>query len=290
MFYVARNRGLSYTRSPDAGQGVWNGSWHLVTGTYDGSSVRLYLDGNQVGNGTAHTGAIDYDFPDNDLFIGHYNTCPTEDFHGEVDSAQIYNRALTPSEIHDTYDQLTGTGGSGSPGGTGPGGTSTPQPGGSTPQSGGNAPSSSGSGTSQSGSVSGLSNGKPHLLIRVPARTGSNPIKSFTVILPSGLHFAQSLSQLRKGVSLAHRPKYSLSLRHGQLVVVFKRPQRSVGLTISGPALTETPSLVKRVQAIVKFNRTKPHAKKKVLELRLGIRLTDANAKSAPVHAVLRVS
>ena len=135
MFYVARNRGLTYTRSPDAGHGVWNGSWHLVVGTYDGSSVRLYLDGSQVGNGTAHTGPIDYDFPDNDLFIGHYNTCPTEDFHGEVDSAQIYNRALTPSEIHDTYDQLTGTGDSGSPGGTSPGGTSTPQPGGSTPQS-----------------------------------------------------------------------------------------------------------------------------------------------------------
>ena len=127
-------------------------------------------------------------------------------------------------------------------------------------------------------------------MVRVTARTGSNPIKSFTVILPSGLHFAQSLAQLRKGVSLAHRPKYSLSLRHGQLVVVFKRPQRSVGLTISGPALTETSSLVKRVQAIVKFNRTKPHAKKKVLELRLGMRLTDAKANSASVHAVLRVS
>ena len=72
--------------------------------------------------------------------------------------------------------------------------------------------------------------------------------------------------------------------------IVFKRPQRSVVLTISGPALTETSSLVKRVQAIVKFNRTKPHAKKKVLELRLGMRLTDAKAKSASVHTVLRVS
>ena len=62
MFYVARNRGLSYTRSPDAGHGVWNGSWHFVVGTYDGSSVRLYVDGNQVGNGIPHTGPIDYDF------------------------------------------------------------------------------------------------------------------------------------------------------------------------------------------------------------------------------------
>ena len=43
-------------------------------------------------------------------------------------------------------------------------------------------------------SVSGLSNGKPHLIVRVTARTGTNPIKSFTVTLPPGLHFAQSLA------------------------------------------------------------------------------------------------
>jgi hypothetical protein len=292
MFYVARNKGLSYTRSPDAGHGVWNGSWHLVVGTYDGNSVRLYLDGSQVGNGTAHTGPIDYDFPDNDLFIGHYNTCPTEDFHGDVDSAQIYNRALTPSEVRSTYDNLTGTG---SAGGTSPGGTSPSQPGsGTSPGSGTTPPSSSGSGTSQSGltgaSVSGLSIGKPHLVVRVVARAGANPIKSFTVILPAGLHFAQSLAQVRKGVSLAHRPKYSLSLSHDQLRITFSRPQRTVGLTIGGPALTEASSLVKRVQAIVKFNRTKPHAKKRVLALRLGMRLTDVKAKSASVHTVQRVS
>jgi hypothetical protein len=293
MFYVARNKGLSYTRSPDAGHGVWNGSWHLVVGTYDGNSVRLYLDGSQVGNGTAHTGPIDYDFPDNDLFIGHYNTCPTEDFHGDVDSAQIYNRALTPSEVRSTYDNLTGAS---SAGGTSPGGTSPSQPGSATsPASRGSTPlSSSGSGTRQSGltgaSVSGLSNGKPHLVVRVTARKGTNPIKSFTVMLPQGLHFAQSLAKVRSGVSLAHRPKCSLSLSHNQLVIVFKRPQRSVALTIGGPALTETSSLVKRVQAIVKFNRTKPRAKKRVLALRLGMRLTDVKAKSASVHTVLRVS
>ena len=64
-----------------------------------------------------------------------------------------------------------------------------------------------------------------------------------------------------------------------------------LALTIGGPALTETPSLVKRVQAVVAFNRTKPHAaKKKVLKLKLGMRLTDAKHKSAAFHAVLRVS
>ena len=57
--------------------------------------MRLYVDGSQIGNGSPHTGPIDYNFPDNDLFIGHYNNCPTLDFHGQVDTAQIWNRALT---------------------------------------------------------------------------------------------------------------------------------------------------------------------------------------------------
>jgi hypothetical protein len=139
-------------------------------------------------------------------------------------------------------------------------------------------------------SISGLSSGKPQLVVRVTARATTAPIKSLTVTLPSGLHFAQNRRQVGKGVTLAHRPKSSLSLKHGRLVVVFNRPQRTVSLTISAPALSETSSLVKRVKAIVKFNRTRPHAKKKVLELRLGMRLTDVKAKSASVHAVLRVS
>ena len=96
MFYVARNRGLSYTRSPDGGPRVWDGpgtsSWEPMTV----ARCACTSTASQVGNGNPHTGPIDYDFPDNDLFIGHYNTCPTEDFHGDVDRAQIYNRALTP--------------------------------------------------------------------------------------------------------------------------------------------------------------------------------------------------
>ena len=296
MFYVASDRGFSYTRSPDGGTAVWNGQWHFVVGTYDGSSVRLYLDGRQVGGGVPHTGPIDYNFPDNDLFIGHYSTCPGLDFRGSVDSAQIYNRALTSPEIRDTYNQLTGANLGGSPGGTSQGGTSSGAvDGGSSGSAGRNPQSSPRPGASNNSdvtvaSVSGLSSGKPHFVLRVAGRAGTHPIKSFTVSLPPGLHFVHSVAQLRRGVSLAHRPRSSLSLRQGQLMVVFTQPQRSVALTISRHAVVEDSSLIKRVQAIVKFNRAKPSAKKTVLVLWLGVRLTDATAKTAVVHAVLRVS
>jgi Concanavalin A-like lectin/glucanases superfamily len=99
-FYVSTDQGLSWTVSPDAGQGVWNGQWHSVVGTYDGSSVRLYVDGRQVGSGTPDTAPIAYGLPtSNDLAIGDYPWCPESDFSGSIDEVKVFNRALGPQEI-----------------------------------------------------------------------------------------------------------------------------------------------------------------------------------------------
>jgi hypothetical protein len=73
-FYVS-NGPNSYTLSPDAGTGIWDGRWHVVVGTYDGSTIRLYVDGRQVGTGTPSTITIQYGLPDNDnnqFAIGDY--------------------------------------------------------------------------------------------------------------------------------------------------------------------------------------------------------------------------
>jgi len=86
--------------SPDAGTGIWNGSWQLVTGTYDGSTLRLYVDGVQVGSGTPWTNPIQYGLPQsNDLFFGSYMGCAGLDYPGAMDDVQIWNRALSPTEI-----------------------------------------------------------------------------------------------------------------------------------------------------------------------------------------------
>jgi hypothetical protein len=99
-FYVSTSNGLSWTVSPDAGQGVWNGQWHNVVGTYDGSSVRLYVDGQQIGSGTPHTAPIAYGLPtSNNLAIGDYPWCPESDFTGNIDEVKVFNRALDPREI-----------------------------------------------------------------------------------------------------------------------------------------------------------------------------------------------
>ncbi len=99
-FYVSTGQGLSWTLSPDAGQGVWNGQWHNVVGTYDGSSVRLYVDGRQVASGTPDTAPIAYGLPtSNELQIGNYPGCSNLGFTGSIDEVKVFNRALSAGEI-----------------------------------------------------------------------------------------------------------------------------------------------------------------------------------------------
>lgn len=79
LYFYVSNGAYSYTLSPDAGTGIWDGHWHFVVGTYDGSTVRLYVDGRQVSMGTPSTITIQYGLPDSNQFaIGDYlGPCPT---------------------------------------------------------------------------------------------------------------------------------------------------------------------------------------------------------------------
>lgn len=89
-FYVSD--GLSYTLSPDAGVNVWDGRWHLVAGTFDGATVRLYVDGSQVGTGSPSTIVTNYGMPDeNRFFIGAYGgPCPTPlGFVGDIEAVGV---------------------------------------------------------------------------------------------------------------------------------------------------------------------------------------------------------
>jgi len=103
-FYVAANGGLSFARSPDAGAGVWDGGWHLATGSYDGSTVRLYIDGSEIGAGIPWTSPISYSLPSsNDLFFGYYSGCTGLDFNGAIDEPKIWDRALSLQEVKAQY-------------------------------------------------------------------------------------------------------------------------------------------------------------------------------------------
>jgi hypothetical protein len=75
------------------------GVWHYVTGVYDGSNLRIYVDGVQesstnIGSVVAYTGT-------DPLWIG---KDPNRWFNGMVDEVRIYNRALSAGEVQRLYD------------------------------------------------------------------------------------------------------------------------------------------------------------------------------------------
>jgi Concanavalin A-like lectin/glucanases superfamily len=101
--------GVTVHSSAPAGDGVWDGRWHAVAGTFDGSTVRLYVDGNEVGRGRAAPAVIAYGFQNRDFAIGGYPnwvTCPFPTGLGEqaVDEVRVYDRALSPAEIGLLHD------------------------------------------------------------------------------------------------------------------------------------------------------------------------------------------
>jgi hypothetical protein len=86
------------------------GQWIHVAGTYDGSAVRLYVNGAQVASAPA-SGSLLIDSA-RPLLIGAGQNDATsavqEAFSGRIDDARLYSRALSASEVQ----ALAGSGGS----------------------------------------------------------------------------------------------------------------------------------------------------------------------------------
>ena len=130
-FYIWN--GTQTFTSPVASNTIWNGAWHHVAGSYDGATVRFYVDGAQVGTGTPASGPIGYGLAGSNRFvIGNYagnlpdpaECLENTSFSGDIDEVRIFNRALNTTELDavitgiDPAQPPTG-GGGGTPGGGG---------------------------------------------------------------------------------------------------------------------------------------------------------------------------
>ena len=79
------------------------GCWHHVAGTYDGSHMRVYLDGVEVGNlpitGTVEAG-------NDEIYLSYPSGASpgAETLDGLLDEVKIYNRALDATEIQAIYE------------------------------------------------------------------------------------------------------------------------------------------------------------------------------------------
>jgi hypothetical protein len=112
------NNGANFFISPDGGS-TWNmtstpngggavissGDWHHIAGTYDGTNMQLYVDGQAWGD-SCPSG------PPSSTTTGDFLAFGSEDgtwrsdryFDGILDEVTIYNRALAPSEIAAIYN------------------------------------------------------------------------------------------------------------------------------------------------------------------------------------------
>ncbi len=101
-FYLAVDGTLRWVEGKNLSYNY--GEWHYLAGTYDGSTMTMYLDGNVV-NTTPIVGTINsYDTV---LEFGAYPNLVKNSsfvFKGIIDEVRIHSRALSPEEIKASYD------------------------------------------------------------------------------------------------------------------------------------------------------------------------------------------
>jgi concanavalin A-like lectin/glucanase superfamily protein len=121
-FYVSD--GNDYVVSPHASPArVWDGAWHHVVGSFDGHSVRLYLDGAEVGSGSPTDHPIAYGLASTAPYIGTYRGGCDLGFTGDVDDVRIWSPSLTAAEVAASVPTQPSSGGGG---GGGPGAPTPP--------------------------------------------------------------------------------------------------------------------------------------------------------------------
>ncbi|HVF70250.1 MAG TPA: LamG domain-containing protein [Chthoniobacterales bacterium] len=100
--YIAYNKnGSDIVKSPEGS--VPNNVFTHVTLTYDGQVSRLYINGNHVGTSGVHTETFN-----NPLRIGDFfQYIGNNRFIGQVDEVEIFDRALTQTEIRGIFDADT---------------------------------------------------------------------------------------------------------------------------------------------------------------------------------------
>ena len=82
--------GSRYVLSPTARRrDVWDGAWHTVKGTFDGTALRLFVDGREVGEPMDAPISIDYSTPTDAATLGQYAGACDLGFRGDIDQVRI---------------------------------------------------------------------------------------------------------------------------------------------------------------------------------------------------------
>lgn len=98
-FYLSNGSDDQLAISPQAPPAIWDGAWHHVAGTFDGTTVRLFVDGVEIGAGTATTTSIGYGLPNRSGQLGAFGGGCMLNWAGDLDEPRIWSRALSATEL-----------------------------------------------------------------------------------------------------------------------------------------------------------------------------------------------
>src|SRR5690606_31936197 len=71
-------------------------TWQHVAGTYDGTTMRLYRNGVQIGTSA---GAFNIGNPNNSVVIGDWSNGTGRNFPGKIDEVRIWNRTISAANL-----------------------------------------------------------------------------------------------------------------------------------------------------------------------------------------------
>lgn len=74
------------------------GEWYHVAGVYDGTNIKVYINGVERGSQPYSSGIVDSATP---LLIG--KRSDGNPFNGEIDEVYVWSRSLTPSDVYQHY-------------------------------------------------------------------------------------------------------------------------------------------------------------------------------------------
>jgi hypothetical protein len=101
-FYISD--GEQAAISPEASEDVWDGRWHFVAGTFDGDTVRVFVDGREIGSGTPTDLEIGYQLATGEGAIGGYLGSCDLYLSADLDELMVWSRALPISQIWSRFN------------------------------------------------------------------------------------------------------------------------------------------------------------------------------------------
>ena len=101
MYFQIENTANQFKQIVVNNSGLTLNKWHLLSASYDGTNMALYLNGVVIGTTTS---TIVIDQTAVPFYIGN-SACTDQSWRGWMDDLRIYNRALTYAEQVDLYRQ-----------------------------------------------------------------------------------------------------------------------------------------------------------------------------------------